>query len=420
MGNFNDYLDWRGDIPFDRCPLNEVDNLLFSMLVYINFQDIVPTDPADPGITLLDAAKEFFFTYDDSEKYPLGLIIPKEIITIFRRLADTPRYADIRLTGYVNEICEAREMQFSAMTAHLPGGDIVVSYRGTDDTLVGWKEDFKMAYMEVVPSQRKAVQYLNDLPDGDGGLYVTGHSKGGNLAVWSSVHAERRVRDRIIRVYSNDGPGFTREMLSTEAYRAMAERFVFFVPQSSLIGLLLFNDGDKEVVKSRARGVYQHNPLSWEIMGDSVVRAGELDNKAKKTEVMIRERLGTMTADERRMLVELMFDVIESAGAKTLVEFNEGKLRRAFTMVRAISELDKESKDTAWFLLSKVFDLRLGIEPTTAITATPKKSIRPVTAAGHPAQESLPTMPSKRAKRTKRHPKGRIVVEWRWQAKRRG
>ncbi len=403
MAGIMDYLAWRGDIPFDCDGVNEVDNLIFSMLVYVNFQGIVPADPGAQGITLRDAAKEFFFTYDDKEKYPLGLIIPKEIISIFRKLADTPRYADLYLTGYVNEICEAKEMQFSAITVRLPGDHLVVSFRGTDDTLVGWKEDFKLTYMAEVPSQRKAVEYLDSLVfhSENAGLYVTGHSKGGNLSVWATVHAERAVRDRVVRVYSNDGPGFTKEMLQSEAYLAMADRFDFFVPQSSLVGLLLFHDGRYQVVKSRARGVYQHNPLSWEVMGASVVRAEALDDKAKKTEARLRERLGRMNNDERRMLVELLFDVIEAAGAKTLVEFNEGKLRRAFAMVRAVSELSKENKETTQYLLSKVFDMKISIEPTAS--------------ANRDALSARGT-PSKTTRRAKKGKKAKIRFEWRWQA----
>lgn len=410
MANIYDYLNWRGDITFDRCGLGEVDNLLFSMLVYVNFQGIVPSDPHDVGITLRDAAKEFFFSYNDDEKYPLGLIIPKEIITVFRRLADTPRYADLYLTGYVNEICEERDMQFSAITVRLPQGDTVVSFRGTDDTLVGWKEDFKMLYMSEVPSQRKAVEYLNRLPDGDGGLYVVGHSKGGNLAVWSSVHAERRVRDRIVCVYSNDGPGFSREMLQTEAYRHLRDRLVFLVPQSSLVGLLFFNDGKHEVVKSRARGVYQHNPLMWDIMGHAFVRAEVLDAKAKKTEALLRERLERMNMDERKQLVDLLCDLLDAGGAKTLVEFNEGKLHRAFTMVRAITELDKERKDTAWYLLSKLLDLRITVAPTMATVAKkPSEQGRDISLAH-------PTRPQRRTQTPSQGAKGKIQVEWRWNA----
>lgn len=421
MANLNDYLDWRGDVTFDQCPLNELDSSLFSMLVYVNFQGIVPSDPNEPGVTLREAAKDFFFTYDDDEKYPLGLIIPKEIITIFRRMADLPRYANLYLTGYVNEISEEREMQFSAVTIRLPNGDLVASFRGTDDTIIGWKEDFMMAYMEEVPSQRKAAQYLNDL-SAEGGLYVTGHSKGGNLSVWAAVHADSRVRDRIIRAYSNDGPGFTREMLQTEAYRGLADRLVFIVPQSSLVGMLFFHENIHEVVKSRARGVFQHNPFTWAVMGAAFVRAEELDSKSVRTETVFRERLATMSADERRQLVELIFDVLESSGAKTLVEFNEGKLRRAFTMVRAISELSKEDKDAAWFLLSKLFDLKISVgEPPAASADDHTKAIRPVTDVGQHSADQ-PAKPVKSRKRKGRKPTkdsaktSNIVVEWRWQA----
>ena len=158
MSNLFDYLDWRGDIPANRDNINEVDNLILCMLAYVDFEDIIPNDPNAKGITLREAAKEYFFTHKENTPRPLGLIVPSEIVTLFRRLADLPRYQGIYLTGYVNEICLEREMQFSCLSFVFHDGTRFVAFRGTDDTIVGWKEDFKLGYMDEVPAQRKAVQ----------------------------------------------------------------------------------------------------------------------------------------------------------------------------------------------------------------------------------------------------------------------
>ena len=197
MPNVFDYLEWRGDLTFEETPVNDVDNLIFCLLSYVDLDGIVPTDPAKGHVPLRHAAAEYFFTHGDDR--PLGLIVPTDILTLFRRMAHTRRFRDLELTGYTNAVCEKREMQFSALTVRLPAEQMFVAFRGTDDTLVGWREDFNLSHMEEIPSQRMAAAYLNALDvTPDTALYVGGHSKGGNLAVWGSLHADADIQRRIL------------------------------------------------------------------------------------------------------------------------------------------------------------------------------------------------------------------------------
>ncbi len=360
MPGINDYLDWRGDIPATRDNINEVDNLILCMLAYVDFDGILPEDPGAEGITLREAAKEYFFTHDNSVSRPLGLIVPAEIVMLFRRLADTPRYQGLYLTGYVNEICTEREMQFSCLSFVFPDDTRFVAFRGTDDSIVGWKEDFKLGYMDEVPAQRKAVQYLDSLPLKEGtSLFVGGHSKGGNLAVWGAIHASSRIKSAIHSVYCNDGPGFSEELIASEAYRSMADCFTFLLPQSSLVGLLLANDSTYQIVKSRALGVFQHNALSWEVMGSSFVRMEKLSGQGVRTDTVIRERIDSMSREEKRVLVEMFFEVLESTGAKTLTELAGGHVKNAFSMLKTFQTFDKEKKEMAAYLVGKLFDVKL-------------------------------------------------------------
>ena len=158
-----DYLTWRGDIPFENDPLNEVDNLIFCLLSYVELDGAVPSTP-DRCVTLREAAKEYFFTHDPKDERPLGLIVPREIVALFRQMADAPRYRDLQLCGYVNEICEKKQVQFSALTIRLPDDTWFVAVRGTDDTIVGWREDFNLSWMDEVPAQRLTAEYLDNLP----------------------------------------------------------------------------------------------------------------------------------------------------------------------------------------------------------------------------------------------------------------
>ena len=162
MPNVMDYLEWRGDLTFAESPLCEVDNLIFCLLSYVELDGIVPADCVG-GIPLRAAAAEYFFSHVEHRERPLGLVLSADILTLFKRMAHARRYRDLWLSYYVSEVSEARETQFAALTVRLPHEGIFVAFRGTDDTLVGWKEDFHLAFMEEIPAQRSAVTYLNGL-----------------------------------------------------------------------------------------------------------------------------------------------------------------------------------------------------------------------------------------------------------------
>ncbi len=369
MPHVTDYIQWRGDIPFDNDPLNEVDNLIFCLLSYVDLEGAVPAG-TDHYVTLREAAKEYFFTHSPKDERPLGLIVPREIVALFRQMAEAPRFRDLQLCGYVNEICEKKQVQFSALTIRLPHDTWFAAVRGTDDTIVGWREDFNLSWMDEVPAQRMTADYLDKLPLTDTSrLYVGGHSKGGNLAVWGAVHASDAVRNKIVRVFSNDGPGFSEKMLNSEAYHMLSDRIDCLVPQSSLVGLLLSHD-ECDVIRSSQLGIFQHNGLSWEVMGGSFVRAHRLSTRGMRNDSVVRARIDSMSAEERKQFTELFFGILESTGARTLTELNNGSIRNVVAMIRTVSDMDKETKELALYLIGKLFDIR----PLTASRKPQKRS----------------------------------------------
>ena len=360
MPNVFDYLEWRGDLTFEEIPVNEVDNLIFCLLSYVDLDGIVPAEPQKGRVTIRRAAAEYFFTHEDIQDRPLGLIVPADILTLFRRMAHARRFRDLELTGYTNTVCEVREMQFSALTIRLPGEQMFVAFRGTDDTIVGWREDFNLSHMEEVPSQRMAADYLNRLDlTPDTTLWVGGHSKGGNLAVWGAVHASEPVRRRIAQVYSNDGPGFSEGTVTSEAYRSLSDRIRIILPEDSLVGLLLEHDEGYTVIKSNRKGVYQHDGLSWEVLGASFLRADRLSSKGIQHDTVVRDRINAMTRAERKNLTRLMFTLLESTGAKTLTELHQGGAKTVITMVKAFRDLSEEEQETASYLWDKLVGTKL-------------------------------------------------------------
>ncbi len=355
MPNLFDYLEWRGDLTFTESPQNEVDNLIFCLLAYVDLDGIVPADPRKGSITLRAAAAEYFFNRPEGGTRPLGLIIPADILTLFRRMAHSRRYKDLELTGFVNKVSEERETQFSAVTVRLPDEGLFVAFRGTDDTIVGWKEDFNLCFMDEVPAQRMATDYLNRLDmTPDTALYLGGHSKGGNLAVWSAVHAQESVREHICLVYSNDGPGFSEGTVKSEEYRALAERIRILLPEDSLVGLLLEHDESYTVIKSNRKGLFQHDGLSWEVSGGQFQRAECLSPLGLRNDTVVRAHIDAMSWAERREFIRLMFTLLESTGAKTLTDLHRGRTKTAVTVIKAFREMTDRDKDMASYLWDKL------------------------------------------------------------------
>lgn len=355
MPNVFDYLEWRGDLPLADSPVNEVDSLIFCLLSYVDLDGIVPANPRRGRVTIRAAAAEYFFTHESRSVRPLGFFLPADILTLFRRMAKCPRFRDLELVGYVNETSEERGMQFSALTVRLPGEEMFVAFRGTDDTIVGWREDLNLSYMDEVPSQHRAAEYLDQLDlTPDTVLHVGGHSKGGNLAVWGAVHAREEVRRRIHSAYSFDGPGFSEGTIQSEAYRSMAKRIRVYIPDDSLVGLLLEHDEAYTVVQSARRGLFQHDGLSWEVLGGVFLRADSLSPRGIHSDTVVRKHIESMTREERRTLVNMLFGLLEATGAKTLSELHASPGKSVLAMIRAYRDLPADAQRTVSFLWDKL------------------------------------------------------------------
>ena len=348
-----DYLSWRGDLLFETVPLCEVDSLILSILTYIDFGDFVSEELSfekKPPV-LLTVTKDFLRAQNGAIP-SMGLIIPKETVTLLARAAKTPRFGLIRPFGYVNRICDEEQKQFSAISFALGEKDTFVAFRGTDDTLVGWKENFNMSFMHPVPAQREAVEYLEAVAaQTEGNIYLGGHSKGGNLAVFAATKASESVRARIVAVYNNDGPGFDADFIHGEDYTAIKDRIYTFVPQSSVVGMLLEHEESYTVVKSRLSGLLQHNGFSWEVMGNGFIRLDSICEESKLIDSSLREWLEEMSAEERESVVDSLYEALSAQGAKTLSDLGADKKK----IVKAWSAMDNESRNQVRRCINIIF-----------------------------------------------------------------
>lgn len=338
MANMFDYLTWRGDLTLAQSPFQDVDSLILSTLAYVFFDGIVP-ESMEETVTIAQAAELYFFRSEEQWKSRVD-----EDLELLAHLAESERFAKMELCGYVNKLDLAAEKQFSALTI-LTGDDMVfVAYRGTDSSSVGWKEDFNMSFMDMVPAQQEAGIYLCQAAKHFAGNFrVGGHSKGGNLAVFAAAMCPKDVQERIVSVYNHDGPGFREGMLQREGYRAILPRVQTFVPQSSVIGMLLEHEEAYIVIRSSQKGIMQHDPYSWEIIGKDFVRLEELTEESRLLDQTVKTWLNELPEKQREKFVDTVY---EGISVLPVDEFGEIQIspKIALQALRAWGDEDEETK----------------------------------------------------------------------------
>ena len=270
------------------------------------------------------------------------------------------RFAKIAVSDGVSRISVSEGYQFAAVTCQLTGKSLLVTYTGTDDTIVGWREDCCLAFLDEIPAQRMAVEYLESIAEKypDKQIYLTGHSKGGNLALYSAVKCADKLGDRIAHVYCNDGPGLSRKMVESEEYKRIQGKIHILLPKSSFIGTM-FEKGEKySVVDCPKAGLYQHDPFCWVLDGAKFKKMSSLSSRGLKNERNFNDRISKMSIEEKKELVEGVFHIIESTGAKTLTELTRQAPLRVISLIKTYNGLDKEKREMITLLLFKLLGLK--------------------------------------------------------------
>ena len=350
MANIHEYLIWRGDVPFTVSPFNEVDALVLSELAYTDFHGVL-SEQGEQRITVEEARRLFW------EKHTREEIMAMDSYTktapfLMDEMAGKGRFGGTVMAYYYDVIDTNVDVQLAALTFYLPDGTAFVAFRGTDDTVVGWKEDFNLSYMPETEGQRRAAEYLNAHFSGQSiSIRVGGHSKGGNLAMYAAVCAEKAVRDRIIAVYNNDGPGFLKEFTETEAYRDMVPRFICTVPEKAVIGTLLNSKAFQHVVKSTASGIFQHDGFSWNVLGNRFVEVDRRSDSSIALEMTLHQWLEEQNESNRRTFVNTMFGLLESTGRSTIGEIKGDLPGSLATMWKMLETMNKEQRELVWNMI---------------------------------------------------------------------
>jgi len=321
----------------ERVPLCDVDGLILSQMSYTTMHGVVTESFLGQIVTIGDMA-EVALTEQQRLKQ-------EEDEELWHRLKESPRFKDLELAGYVDRFDVASEKQFSAVTVLLPDNKAVIVYRGTDLTIVGWKEDFNMSFSDRIPAQMEAVEYIMSaakaLPDYE--FYVCGHSKGGNLAVYGSAFCDKDVQKRILAVRNFDGPGFSEETVTKEGMRRILKRTKTFLPQSSVVGMLLEHEEEFSVIHSRGIGLLQHDLYTWDVLGPEFVIEEEISGSSQFIDRALKEWLKAMPKDRRELFIETVFSILDDCDAITLKELFSGK--NAAQVMKNLTRLEESERN---------------------------------------------------------------------------
>ncbi len=340
--------------PFINGAFNGVDSLILSKLAYLNFDGFAsgPSDAATPvsikEIADMDHTDALFHNTWDS----------KNNRRLFFALADSSRFRDMKVIFYVNKTDPETEKQFSAVTFLLDDGSAYIAYRGTDSSFVGWKEDFNMAFISPVPSQEEGVAYLNAVADKiSGELKVGGHSKGGNIAVYSSIKCRPSVQERITQIFSHDGPGFRDEVFLSNEYGVIQDRIHKTLPQSSIIGMLLQQQENYSVVKSNRIWLMQHDPFSWLVDGDDFRYIPSITKSALYMNETLHQWVNSFDDQKRELFVNTLFQIIQATNATTFYDLTGDWPQKAVAVLDAIKDIDAETKAFVFQTIRALFIL---------------------------------------------------------------
>lgn len=355
MQTISQYLDQRDKLSFEAAPLNEVDLYILSKIGKPDFSGIIP-EGFSP-VPMKDTVDRYLEEHSADEA-GLGVLASPEILEVIKRLPDTKRYGDITLTAFTKRISLETVEQFSALTLIMPDGTVVVTFAGTDDTLVAWKEDFMMAVDNAVHAQKDAVAYLElvakNLP---GKLIVAGHSKGGNLAVYAAAMASEDTRERISGIYNFDGPGFHHSFLSDPGYLSVLDRIHTILPRHSLVGVLMSRLEECTVVSCRKRGIASHDGFNWEVNGAEFKRVPALSRGSRAYEESVEHALKLMDREERLAFIEEFFSALESTGAVSIDDLTEHRLRQAASILSSLKTASNSKRFAAVVLGRMVREL---------------------------------------------------------------
>jgi len=333
-----DYIDKYGDYLFDDISFNEIDNVIFSVLSYIDFDGIV-----EDKITINEAGRLFFSKYNKRELNN-NIIGVQNAIKIFKSIYEKERYKYLKLYNYVYSFND--DKQFSAICIDITKTLTYISFEGTDDQISGWKEDAKLSYEFPVPSQREAIKYINKYvkPISKRKYYLGGHSKGGNLALVAGMYARLSIKRKIKKIYMNDAPGLKLKQFKSYNYRSIKRKLIKIIPNYSIIGLLLRHDSNFNVISSTKKGLLSHSVLTWEVNNQEFVKK-KLSTLSIDFDKKMGEWLDKYSDKERKIFIDDLFDILKRANIDSLLDIRTDIIPKVISILKESKKISPESRE---------------------------------------------------------------------------
>lgn len=336
MANINDYLKWRGDLPInEQFCFNEIDSMILARFSYLLFNRI-EMEEKETIESIYMKMKDF-----DNEEFLYNG--DKELIC---NLGKSNRFKNMVVTDFVYTQNKEIEKQFSAITIHISDLELYVSYIGTDSTITGWKEDFNMSFMDNVPCQIAGKEYLTDIANKypNKKIKIGGHSKGGNVAIFSAITVVKEIQDRIEKVYNYDGPGFNKKFISKYGQNEILEKIETYLPQDSIIGRILNHKEKTTIVLSFEKGIYQHDIYSWQVLYTDLITLEKNTQNSEDINGTLNNWLDTTTVEQRKIFIDTVFDLLYCTEVNTFGEFSLSLTTNLSKMLKKYNSLSKDDK----------------------------------------------------------------------------
>ena len=325
---------------FAQKPFNELDSAIFSWLSYLRIQDDTDNSYSKEGMPLYKLLRA-----ENYESMFHELFDIEGTFDLMVAVISNPRFRDVKICFYRSEYDKEADLQFSAMTFKLPDSLYYVAYRGTDYTMTAWKEDLLLMLKNAIPAQKLSVKYLDKVASHlEGKFYVGGHSKGGNLAVYAASHCDLEVQNRILTVYSHDGPGFLHDELQNEGFKNIQSRIEKTIPQASYVGMLMENEVEPKVVESGETSILQHSVLSWKIVNDSFVSAQEPSMASRVIVKRVNEWLNGLNNEQRVIFIDCVFKILDDLKIEDVGDLGKDFPRLLPSIVASISKMDENHR----------------------------------------------------------------------------
>ena len=357
MSNINDYLSWRGDLSVDsKTGFNEIDSMILARFSYLLF-DRINMEEKETIKTISDKMKDF-----ENEEFRYNG--DKELIT---KLGLSERFKDMVVTDFVQTNEKVAEKQFGAITVHISDKEMYVSYIGTDSTIFGWKEDFNMSFMDYVPCQVEGEKYLEEIAKKypRKKIRIGGHSKGGNVAIYSAIMSDKKIQNRIIKVYNYDGPGFNPKIVKQFKNDPILNKIETYLPQDSVIGRIMEHKEKCEIVQSNEKGIYQHDIYSWEVLRDDVVKLESLTETSDVIKNTLTDWLQNTTVEQRKAFLDAIFEMFYATDADTFGDISKNLKKNLKKIFKTYKSITDEQKQTISEMIKLFIKVYLSVEKDT-------------------------------------------------------